>query len=113
MIAAFDPRTSTKVGELTCHSDYISSFLQVSEHQTVATSGDGTLSCWDLRKVSGPVKGAALKQAHPALVKRSDELEDELLSSCLIKHGKKVVCGTQGGTLNIWSTGTWGDFGDR
>jgi len=30
-----------------------------------------------------------------------------------MKHGKKVVCGTQEGVLAVWSFGTWGDHGHR
>lgn len=30
-----------------------------------------------------------------------------------MKSGKKVICGTQGGALAIWSWGTWGDISDR
>ncbi len=46
-------------------------------------------------------------------IRQSDDQEDELLSLCLLKGGKKVVCGTQNGVLNIWSFGTWGDISDR
>lgn len=44
---------------------------------------------------------------------KSDELEDELLSVCIIKNGRKVVCGSQDGVLVIFSWDTWGDMSDR
>jgi WD40 repeat protein len=30
-----------------------------------------------------------------------------------MKGGRKVICGTQNGVLNVWSWGTWGDISDR
>ncbi|CAM9781333.1 unnamed protein product, partial [Phaeothamnion confervicola] len=65
----------------------------------LATSGDGTLSAYDLRKQK--------------LWGRSDEQEDELLSVQIIKHGRKVVCGSQNGVLVVWTWGIWGDCSDR
>lgn len=67
---------------------------------------------------------------------QSDNMEDELLSVVVLKvsvlphnltisahrtqpaflllqHGNKVVCGSQGGILDIWSWGQWGDISDR
>lgn len=46
-----------------------------------AGSGDGTLSALNMRKMD--------------LVKRSDYMDEELLSVGILKHGSKVVCGTQ------------------
>ena len=40
-------------------------------------------------------------------------MEDELLSIAIIKDGRKVVVGTQGGVLDIWSWDRWGDMSDR
>mmetsp|Transcript_26778 Transcript_26778/g.73679 ORF Transcript_26778/g.73679 Transcript_26778/m.73679 type:complete len:259 (+) Transcript_26778:939-1715(+) len=45
--------------------------------------------------------------------RKSDHLDDELLSLCVLKSGTKVVCGTQTGALSIFSWGTWGDISDR
>ena len=30
-----------------------------------------------------------------------------------MKHGRKVLCGTQEGVLDIWTWGRWGDLNDR
>ena len=65
----------------------------------VATSGDGTLACLDLN---------AMK-----VLGQSDNMEDELLSCCVVKNGTKVVAGSQGGNLNIWNYGDWIDSNDR
>eukprot|EP00878_Enallax_costatus_P022740 GHUV01024144.1.p1 GENE.GHUV01024144.1~~GHUV01024144.1.p1 ORF type:complete len:213 (+),score=82.42 GHUV01024144.1:1348-1986(+) len=41
------------------------------------------------------------------------DADDELLSVAVMKHGKKVVCGSQSGVLTIWSWGYWNDCSDR
>lgn len=70
----------------------------------LATSADGSLGVYDLRMNKGAVADTTRK---------SDHLDDELLSLCILKSGKKVVCGTQTGALSIFSWGTWGDISDR
>lgn len=80
--------------------DFISDFAtNPAQDHLLATSGDGRLSVYDLRK--------------NVLAGKSDELDDELLSVSVIKNGKKVVCGSQDGVLVIFSWGTWGDMSDR
>ncbi len=37
----------------------------------------------------------------------------QLLSIVLVKHGQKVITGTQEGILYIFSWGSWGDCSDR
>lgn len=113
------------------HSDFISSFQVDAECNTLlAASSDGVLTIIDLRKGGGNGKQAVVKkdasmkiepvQIDPKTVqgpfrlhRKSDNQEDELLSMCLMKHGKKLVVGTQQGVLNFWSWGTWGDISDR
>jgi WD40 repeat protein len=86
------------------HEDYISGFDHSQDGNTLlATSADCRLGVFDLRMPKGPTKNVRL----------SDDQEDELLSIKIIKHGKKVVCGTGEGVLNVWSWGTWGDVSDR
>jgi WD40 repeat protein len=70
----------------------------------LATSADGSLGVYDLRMNKGAIADTT---------RQSDHLDDELLSLCVLKLGKKVVCGTQTGALSIFSWGTWGDISDR
>ena len=113
------------------NNDFISSFQVDTDCNTLlASSADGVLTIIDLRKGGGDGKQAVIKketsfkiepvkinpqtkQGPFRLHRKSDDQEDELLSLCLMKHGKKVVCGTQQGVLNFWSWGTWGDISDR
>jgi hypothetical protein len=59
----------------------------------LASSCDGTLAAYDLRKV--------------ALGGQTDALDDELLSLAVVKGGTAVVCGTQDGVLVRWGWGDW------
>lgn len=89
--------------------DYISAFDHSADGNTLlATSADGTLSVFDLRKAST----SNILQNREA-VRISDHQDDELLAIAVMKNGKKVVCGTTEGVLNVWSWGTWGDVSDR
>ena len=89
------------------NADYISALEACQDGNTLlATSADGRLSVFDLRMARDPntcQKGIRL----------SDDQEDELLSLKIMKNGKKVVCGTQEGVLQVFSFGTWGDCSDR
>jgi WD40 repeat protein len=112
------------VADWKVHDDYISA-LQYNEADSneaptlLATSADGSLSVYDLRIVSQSAatclkyKSTNTQQLPPGVVRRSDPQDDELLSLCILKHGKKVVCGTAEGVLAIFSYGTWGDVSDR
>jgi WD40 repeat protein len=80
------------------HGDYISEMLYTDQRNGNALAvggGDGHLAVFDLRA--------------GRLWARSDPQEDELLSLALLKHGKKLLYGTQAGTIGVFS---WGDFGD-
>lgn len=99
--------------EWNLQEDYISG-IEYSPHSNgknmdgnnllLATSADGSLGVYDLRMNKGAVEDSTRK---------SDHLDDELLSLCILKSGKKVVCGTQTGALSIFSFGTFGDISDR
>lgn len=39
--------------------------------------------------------------------------EDELLSLCVVKRGRKLVAGTQSGVLLVYSWGQWANCSDR
>ena len=43
----------------------------------------------------------------------SEQIEDELLSLVVMKRGRKVVCGSQEGVLDIFSWDEFGDVSDR
>ncbi len=106
-------RPSGCVLEWNQQKDYISG-IEYSPHNNgknadgnnilLATSADGSLGVYDLRMNKGAVSDTT---------RTSDHLDDELLSLCILKSGKKVVCGTQTGALSIFSWGTWGDISDR
>ena len=90
------------------NDDYISGFDHSEDGYTLlASSADGRLSVFDLRKAT-----TKLNQGEQPF-RLSDDQEDELLSVQIIKHGRKVVCGTQEGVLGVFSWGTWGDVSDR
>lgn len=78
----------------------------------VCTSGDGTLSVIDFRapKSSGSSKaanGAGNAVGPPGQpapgVEVSEDQEDELLSISPVRHGTKLVVGTQLGMLSLWA----------
>jgi WD40 repeat protein len=99
-ICIFDIRQTKPPRQYTENEDFISDMaLGTDGFSLCATSGDGTLAVYDIRK-----KGKG------SLIAMSDFQEDELLSLAIVKDGKKVVCGSQGGVMAIFS---WGDFGDQ
>jgi WD40 repeat protein len=90
------------------HDDYVSGLENSADGNTLlSSSADCTMAVFDLRMASS--------QQHnkDAAVRQSDDLEDELLSIQIMKHGRKVVCGTGQGVLSLFSWGTWGDVSDR
>ena len=90
-VKVWDLRQRTTVCEFTQHTDYISDMTCVPHKKTfLVSSGDGTISYLDWRKVTR---------------KASYELEDEPLSIVVMKNNTKVVCGTQEGTLAFYSVG--------
>ncbi|KAI9918444.1 hypothetical protein PsorP6_011507 [Peronosclerospora sorghi] len=99
-IKIWDTRQHRCLAKFKEHTDYISGFAtNPANDHLLATSGDGRLSAYDLRK--------------NVLAGKSDELDDELLSVAVIKNGRKIVCGSQDGVLVIFSWETWGDMSDR
>jgi WD40 repeat protein len=76
------------------HDDYISDFCYHSTTQTLfSTSGDACMGVYDFKKKDNSMK--------------SFTQEAELLSVEVIKNGRKVVCGTDGGNMLIFSWGKW------
>eukprot|EP01102_Stenamoeba_stenopodia_P002080 TRINITY_DN1183_c0_g3_i1.p1 TRINITY_DN1183_c0_g3~~TRINITY_DN1183_c0_g3_i1.p1 ORF type:complete len:474 (+),score=167.90 TRINITY_DN1183_c0_g3_i1:77-1498(+) len=100
VIKLWDLRTKKPSFSFSDCEDYISSMtISPERNRLLAASADGTLSVINL-------KAGKLED-------RSDQLEDELLSVAIVKNGSKVVCGSQGGIINIFSWGQWGDISDR
>lgn len=106
VVRIWDLRAPTKAcAELKVHEDFVSD-LQVATGPPTAdgssqgsatllsTGGDGRLSATELRRLGAGSKTDSLKSTH-----RSDPQDDELLSCAVLKHGRKVVCGTQAGVL--------------
>jgi hypothetical protein len=46
-------------------------------------------------------------------VRARSEEDEELLNVVVVKGGKKVVCGSQEGVLNLFSWGQFEDISDR
>ena len=104
--AAYPQLPSSCVAEWRNHTDFISGFTSTEDGTTLlSTSGDCTLSIYDVRK---PGSNASSKPTA-----QSEHQEDELLSLTLLKNGKKVLTGTQEGVLTVWSYGKWQDHCDR
>ncbi|XP_057777587.1 WD repeat-containing protein 55-like [Salvia miltiorrhiza] len=99
-IKVWDTRQPTCCNTLNVHEEYISDMTFASDSlKLIGTSGDGTLSVCNLR--SNKVQT------------RSEFSEDELLSVVIMKNGRKVICGTQSGTLLLYSWGFFKDCSDR
>eukprot|EP00607_Mallomonas_marina_P000696 CAMPEP_0182430770 /NCGR_PEP_ID=MMETSP1167-20130531/43205_1 /TAXON_ID=2988 /ORGANISM="Mallomonas Sp, Strain CCMP3275" /LENGTH=328 /DNA_ID=CAMNT_0024616237 /DNA_START=415 /DNA_END=1404 /DNA_ORIENTATION=- len=99
-VKIWDTRQSGHVMQFDLHEDFVSGMTYVDDYNTLLTTGgDATLCAYDLRKKD--------------LSARSDDQESELHCVQCIKHGKKVVCGTQNGVILVFSWGKWGDCSDR
>eukprot|EP00750_Incisomonas_marina_P009097 INCI15806.1.p1 GENE.INCI15806.1~~INCI15806.1.p1 ORF type:complete len:457 (+),score=120.82 INCI15806.1:153-1523(+) len=84
------------------NKDYIAKLLPYhhgGKDFMFSCSGDGVLGVFDLRTM----KAVAL----------SDDIEEELTCLAVAKRGKKILAGTESGTLAIFSFGQWGDISDR
>jgi WD repeat-containing protein 55 len=84
------------------HIDHITSFLplpSINPHQVLATSGDCTLSIFDVRKAK--------------VVATSEDQEDELLCCAFGDDSRRICVGTQSGFITVWKTGEWMDHVDR
>lgn len=96
----WDSRTWKCVMSVHDNKDFISDMACNHDRTTLlATSGDGTLSAFDLRQ--------------KRLEQRSDPSESELLSLAIVKGERKVVCGDGEGCLLLFNWGLWGDITDR
>lgn len=99
-VRIWDTRASKHTLHFHLHEDFVSGFDYFEENQTLlSVSGDATLCAYDLRKDDTSA--------------RSEDQEAELHCVVTIKHGKKIICGTQEGVLLTFSWGRWGDCSDR
>ncbi|XVF61005.1 hypothetical protein PTKIN_Ptkin08bG0093400 [Pterospermum kingtungense] len=99
-IKVWDTRQRSCTGSFNAHEDYISDMNFVSDSmRLLTTSGDGTLSICNLRTNK--------------VQTRSEFSEDELTSVLVMKNGRKVICGSQSGTLLLYSWGFFKDCSDR
>lgn len=82
------------------HEGTISDMV-LNDEKTMLLSAacDGCLGVFDLRK--------------PELYAMSDNLEEDLTSICISKYGKKVLCSSSEGVINIFSWDWFGDIKDR
>ncbi|KAF6163695.1 hypothetical protein GIB67_036155 [Kingdonia uniflora] len=99
-IKVWDIRTNTCCYSYHTHEDYISDIsFALDSKELLATSGDGTLSSYSLKK--------------RRVIVKSEFSEDEPLSLVIMKNGRKVICGTQNGVLLLYSWGQFTDHSDR
>ncbi|KNA16466.1 hypothetical protein SOVF_088990 [Spinacia oleracea] len=100
VVKVWDTRQQSCCNTFQVHNEYISDMTFVSDSmRLLATSGDGTLSVCSIR--SNKVQA------------QSEFCEDEPLSLAVMKNGRKVICGTQTGTLLLYSWGFFKDCSDR
>lgn len=101
VVKLWDLRQEQCIASVEAHGDYVSDmYMHEPGSALLTTSGEGTLALIDTKtnKLRNESEGDA---------------DDELLSVCVIKNGKKVVCGTTSGVLAVWSWGYWEDCSDR
>lgn len=126
------------------NKDYISDFTCAPDGSILfATSGDGTLSVFNISYVATQQRRSSSKNNNNRNrcnivntfdndeddesskkntttstwdtmgYSKSDNIEDELLSCVLLKKSKKLCVGTQDGTLCLYTYGKWADMSDR
>ncbi|KAJ2357985.1 WD domain repeat-containing protein 55 [Coemansia sp. RSA 2618] len=99
-VKLWDVRQKKQAFAYSEHVDYVSDMVfHAPKRHLLATSGDGCLSVYDVRK------------AKPFQV--SANQDDELLSVAVIRNGSKVVVGETDGVMGIFSYGQFGDVTDR
>uniref|UniRef100_M0ZV94 Transducin family protein n=1 Tax=Solanum tuberosum TaxID=4113 RepID=M0ZV94_SOLTU len=99
-IKVWDTRQRSCSHSFNAHEEYISDITFAADSmKLLATSGDGSLSVCNLRSSK--------------IQTRSEFSEEELLSVVIMKNGRKVICGTQSGTLLLYSWGFFKDCSDR
>ncbi|XP_076918636.1 WD repeat-containing protein 55-like [Bidens hawaiensis] len=99
-IKVWDTRQQSCCNSFQVHEEHITDMtFEPDSMKLLGTSGDGTLSVCNLR--SNKVQT------------RSEFSEDEPLSIVIMKNGRKVICGTEGGNMLLYSWGFFKDCSDR
>ncbi|KAJ4726922.1 WD repeat-containing protein 55 [Melia azedarach] len=99
-IKVWDTRQRTLCNSFNAHEDFVSDITFASDAmKLLGASGDGTLSVCNLRKNT--------------VQTQSEFSEEELTSVVMMKNGRKIVCGSQSGTLLLYSWGYFKDCSDR
>ncbi|XP_053096355.1 WD repeat-containing protein 55 isoform X2 [Pangasianodon hypophthalmus] len=99
-LKVWDMRKSTSFMSLKHHEDYISDIVADPAKRTLLTSsGDGTMGVINLKK---------------RRFELLSEIQDgDLTSVSIMKHGRKVVCGSSEGMLYIFNWNGFGATSDR
>ncbi|KAL5994636.1 hypothetical protein ACLOJK_024689 [Asimina triloba] len=104
----WDTRQHSCCNTFNAHEEYISDMTFVSHSmQLLGTSGDGTLSVCSLRKNKASYSVAFPSPTSVRVFRR------RVAVYCVMKNGKKVICGTQMGALLLYSWGYFKDCSDR
>lgn len=99
-VKVWDLRTQKAIMEMKENEEFISSIVVGKDKKILlATSGDGTLSAFNVRRRRFDLQ--------------SEHVNSELMCAALIKKGQKVVCGASDGALNIFNWGEFGNISDR
>jgi WD40 repeat protein len=123
VVKVWDTRQQTACGSFAPFVDFVSDICHVPagagagesvpDPSAPGTSAAGATNGGSLVVTSGDGTVAHLSLSNWKVLGQSDNMEDELLSCCVLKNGKKCVAGSQTGMLNIFSYGEWEDFSDR
>ena len=99
-IKLWDYRTKGLIKHYQSTTDYITDFRYVKHKKTLlASSGEGSLSVFDVRK--------------DEMYAQSEQYDDAMLSLSIVKNCEKVLCGSQLGAIDVYKWGYWGEICDR
>lgn len=133
VVKIWDTRQQTACGQFAPFVDFVSDIChvpmgygagetvpekQITDPDTPGTSAEGEQSAVNTHPGSLVVTSGDGTIGHLSLhnykeLGQSDTLDDELLSVCVLKNGRKAIAGSQTGTLNIFDYGKWEEYSDR
>ncbi|KAH9508247.1 WD domain repeat-containing protein 55 [Bulinus truncatus] len=99
VLKVWDMRTKKATMELKECEEFISDMIVQDNKIILAASGEGTLTAFNIRR--------------KRMDCQSELFDSELICLAKMKGGKKLVCGTGEGVLNIFNWGEWGNISDR